>query len=261
MGVSFRAKFLDSSPSSVGWLKTPTPTWGLGCKAALPFPPTPHSLLCAAGIRRRRMEEKHFLELVLCWIKICIFIYRIVYIHFWPSLHVYKFIIKALARCPWRIRTSWGGRPATCVETPCCQGCMRPWRIGARVVASPLLTLLHLWTRGLLLFFPEFTWPSTVWMSSKMEWLQVAVVITAAHWWCCRARKDRMKTPRKPSSLMKGRCYTAVHTVLTVNSVSFATISVGCTFRSYIGFSNVARPFVFSCPAKPLNGTFGLLCL
>lgn len=122
-----------------------------------PFPPTPHSLLCAAGIRRRRMEEKHFLELVLCWIKICIFIYRIVYIHFWPTLHVYKFIIKALARCPWRIRTSWGGRPATCVVTPCCQGCMRPWRIGAREVASPLLTLFHLWTRGLLLFFPEFT--------------------------------------------------------------------------------------------------------
>nr|DBA33562.1 TPA: hypothetical protein GDO54_001228 [Pyxicephalus adspersus] len=24
--------------SSVGWLKTPTPTWGLGCKAALPLP-------------------------------------------------------------------------------------------------------------------------------------------------------------------------------------------------------------------------------
>lgn len=44
-------------------------------------------------------------------------------------------------------------------------------------------------------------------------------------------------------------CYTAVHTVLTVNSVSLAMMSVGCRFRSYIGFSNVARTLVFSWPA------------
>lgn len=46
---------------------------------------------------------------------------------------------------------------------------------------------------------------------------------------------------------MKGR-YTAVHTVLTVNSVSPAMMSVGWMLRSYMGFSNVARPFVFSWP-------------
>lgn len=43
-------------------------------------------------------------------------------------------------------------------------------------------------------------------------------------------------------------CYTAVHTVLTVNSVSLAMMSVGWMLRSYIGFSNVARPLVFSWP-------------
>lgn len=43
--------------------------------------------------------------------------------------------------------------------------------------------------------------------------------------------------------------YTAVHTVLTVNSASVAMMSVGWMLRSYIGFSNVARTFVFSWPA------------
>lgn len=43
-------------------------------------------------------------------------------------------------------------------------------------------------------------------------------------------------------------CYTAVHTVLTVNSVSLAMMSVGWMLRSYMGFSNVARPLVFSWP-------------
>lgn len=50
------------------------------------------------------------------------------------------------------------------------------------------------------------------------------------------------------SYLSKGGCYTAVHTVLTVNSVSLAMMSVGWMFRSYMGFSNVARPLVFSWP-------------
>lgn len=43
-------------------------------------------------------------------------------------------------------------------------------------------------------------------------------------------------------------CYTAVHTVLTVNSLSLAMMSVGWMLRSYMGFSNVARPLVFSWP-------------
>lgn len=43
--------------------------------------------------------------------------------------------------------------------------------------------------------------------------------------------------------------YTAVHTVLTVNSASVAMMSVGWMLRSYMGFSNVARTFVFSWPA------------
>lgn len=43
--------------------------------------------------------------------------------------------------------------------------------------------------------------------------------------------------------------YTAVHTVLTVNSASLAMMSVGWMLRSYMGFSNVARTFVFSWPA------------
>lgn len=43
--------------------------------------------------------------------------------------------------------------------------------------------------------------------------------------------------------------YTAVHTVLTVNSASVAMMSVGWMLRSYIGFSKVARTFVFSWPA------------
>ena len=43
--------------------------------------------------------------------------------------------------------------------------------------------------------------------------------------------------------------YTAVHTVLTVNSASVAMMSEGWMLRSYIGFSNVARTFVFSWPA------------
>lgn len=43
--------------------------------------------------------------------------------------------------------------------------------------------------------------------------------------------------------------YTAVHTVLTVNSASLAMMSVGWMLRSYIGFSNVARTLVFSWPA------------
>lgn len=43
--------------------------------------------------------------------------------------------------------------------------------------------------------------------------------------------------------------YTAVHTVLTVNSASVAMMSVGWMLRSYIGFSNVALTFVFSWPA------------
>lgn len=45
------------------------------------------------------------------------------------------------------------------------------------------------------------------------------------------------------------RGYTAVHTVLTVNSASLAMMSVGWMLRSYIGFSNVALTFVFSWPA------------
>lgn len=40
--------------------------------------------------------------------------------------------------------------------------------------------------------------------------------------------------------------YTAVHTVLTVNSASLFMMSVGWMLRSYMGFSNVARTFVFS---------------
>lgn len=43
--------------------------------------------------------------------------------------------------------------------------------------------------------------------------------------------------------------YTAVHTVLTVNSASLLMMSVGWMLRSYMGFSNVARTFVFSWPA------------
>lgn len=43
--------------------------------------------------------------------------------------------------------------------------------------------------------------------------------------------------------------YTAVHTVLTVNSASVAMMSVGWMLRSYMGFSKVARTFVFSWPA------------
>lgn len=43
--------------------------------------------------------------------------------------------------------------------------------------------------------------------------------------------------------------YTAVHTVLTVNSASLLMMSVGWMLRSYMGFSNVARMFVFSWPA------------
>lgn len=57
---------------------------------------------------------------------------------------------------------------------------------------------------------------------------------------------------------IKSRCYTAVQTVLTVTSISLVTMSEGWTLRSYIGFSKVARPFVFSWPVNPLNGTFGL---
>lgn len=43
--------------------------------------------------------------------------------------------------------------------------------------------------------------------------------------------------------------YTAVHTVLTVNSASLLMMSVGWMLRSYMGFSNVALTFVFSWPA------------
>lgn len=43
--------------------------------------------------------------------------------------------------------------------------------------------------------------------------------------------------------------YTAVHTVLTVNSASLLMMSVVWMLRSYMGFSNVARTFVFSWPA------------
>lgn len=43
--------------------------------------------------------------------------------------------------------------------------------------------------------------------------------------------------------------YTTVHTVLSVVSNLTALASVGFMFVSYIGFSNDACPFVFSCPA------------
>lgn len=50
--------------------------------------------------------------------------------------------------------------------------------------------------------------------------------------------------------------YTAVHTVLAVNSASVAMMSVGWMLRSYIGFSNVARTFVFSWPVA-IERNFG----
>lgn len=43
--------------------------------------------------------------------------------------------------------------------------------------------------------------------------------------------------------------YTTVHTVLSVVSNLTALASVGFMFVSYMGFSNDACPFVFSCPA------------
>lgn len=55
--------------------------------------------------------------------------------------------------------------------------------------------------------------------------------------------------PSVPTHHAGDECYTAVHTVLTVNSVSLAMMSVGCRFRSYMGFSNVALTLVFSWPA------------
>lgn len=53
--------------------------------------------------------------------------------------------------------------------------------------------------------------------------------------------------------------YTTVHTVLSVVSNLTALASVGFMFVSYMGFSNDACPFVFSCPAQPLYWTFGLV--
>lgn len=47
----------------------------------------------------------------------------------------------------------------------------------------------------------------------------------------------------------EGRRYTAVHTVLTVNSASPAMMSEGCRLRSYMGFSKVPLTLVFSWPA------------
>lgn len=52
-----------------------------------------------------------------------------------------------------------------------------------------------------------------------------------------------------PMSGAANEGYTTVHTVLSVVSNLTALASVGFMFVSYMGFSNDACPFVFSCPA------------
>lgn len=98
---------INSSPSDVGWLKKKMPTWGLGCKAALPLPANvTQSDICCRDQEEKNGGKALFGTGSLQNKNMYICIYRFVYIHFQPTLHVYKFSIKALARCPWRIRTS-----------------------------------------------------------------------------------------------------------------------------------------------------------
>lgn len=76
---------------------------------------------------------------------------------------------------------------------------------------------------------------------------KVIILFTLAEVWI--SRMPRALSPYFMIVTFGGSsCYTAVHTVLTVNSVSLAMMSVGWMLRSYMGFSNVARPLVFSWP-------------
>lgn len=62
-------------------------------------------------------------------------------------------------------------------------------------------------------------------------------------------RWDRRPRWTPATGIVRGRRYTAVHTVLTVNSASPAMMSEGCRFLSYMGFSKVPLTLVFSWPA------------